>query len=331
MPRPSTVFSWAASGGAYIAAIPAAIRNLGFAPFSTSVAEWVNQALRDVGEWIGYIEAFFPADRRINVGRITGNGDPVGGAAGLFITTDGTGSGILLSPASGDDLLGVTFDGGDIRMRAGGPGANGAVAQFGVLGGGTGTDFAGLEVDHDALTFKLERGATANTSSLRYAYASAAPLDVEIGVSPVVGGYQIKEDASYGAAWVGFSPVALRNTSANAKTINAVRHVPIYGNVEADAAPVSRYDVVSLAGTLAGTATTKLQFVEVNRSTGAQSVLLAIDSGVPSDDNGGVPQVLDTSANWYMMRLTHATLGSGANTATVAADCVLTIRKYAVE
>lgn len=102
MPRPASVFSWAASGGAYIAAIPSAIRNLGFVPFSTSVAEWVNQALNDVGDWIGFVEQFFPQDGEIEAGRITGTGDPGGSGFDLRlvgtlevdeITIDGTSAG----------------------------------------------------------------------------------------------------------------------------------------------------------------------------------------------------------------------------------------------
>jgi len=322
MPRPASVFSWASSVGAYVATIPSTIRQLGWAPFTVSVVEQVNQGLREVGDWIGFLEPFFPADKRINTGRITGTGNP-GGGADLLINTDGTGTGIVIEPAMG----------GSVFARARGPGSNGSIAQFGVLGGPTGTDFAGIEVDHDALSYKIVGGAEKNPDDLRYPYPSASPLVIEIGVSPAIGGYQIKEAAgsSYGASWIGLVDIAMRNTSADAKTLYAVRHLPIFGNVEADAASKVRYSVVSLAGTLTGSANTKLGFVRVDRATGTQIELLEIDSSTPSDNNGGVAQDLNTDDYWYIMRFSHGNLGSNTTSATVDADCVLTIRKYAVE
>ena len=332
MPRPASVFSWASSVGAYVATIPSTIRQLGWAPFTVSVVEQVNQSLREVGDWIGFLEPFFPADKRINTGRITGTGNP-GGSEGLLINTDGSGTGIVISPASGDGVTIATLSGGSVLARAVGSGNNGSIAQFGVLGGPTGTDFAGIEVDHDALSYKIVGGAEKNPDDLRYPYPSASPLVIEIGVSPAIGGYQIKEatGSSYGASWVGLVDTAMRNTSADAKTLAAVRHLPIFGNVEADAASKVRYSVVSLAGTLTGSATTKLAFVRVDRATGTESTLLEIDSGTSSDNNGGVTQDLNTDDYWYMMRFSHGNLGSNTTSATVDANCVLTIRKYAVE
>lgn len=333
MPRPASVFSWASSVGAYVVTIPSTIRQLGWAPFTVSVVEQVNQGLREIGEWIAFIADFLPGDKRINAGRITGTGDPVLGVAGLLLTTDGTGAGITINPATGDAVNIATLGGGSVFVRAAGAGNNGSTAQFGVLGGAGGTDFAGMVVDHDALTYQCIGGAEKNPSDLRYQYPSASPLVIEIGVSPAIGGYQIKEDtsATYGASWVGLIPTAMRNTSANANTLHAVRHLPIFGNVEADAAARVRYSVVSLAGTLTGSATTKLAFVRVDRATGTEATLLEIDSGTSSDNNGGVAQDLDTDDYWYMMRFSHATLGSNTTSATIDADCVLTLRKFAVE
>lgn len=184
MPRPSSVFSWAASGGAYIAAIPSAIRNLGFVPFSTSVAEWVNQALNDVGDWIGFVEQFFPQDGEIDVGRITGTGDPGGSGFDLRlvgtlevdeITIDGTSAGFNgageLTFATAQNWWSLSADGlylfyRDVKENA--PALN--IPQTGAFGG---VNYLYVEPDiltntiRGAWTVQVPVGATIDFLRLR--------------------------------------------------------------------------------------------------------------------------------------------------------------------
>jgi len=92
-----------------------------------------------------------------------------------------------------------------------------------------------------------------------------------------------------------------------------------------------RYQFVSLAGTLTGTADTKIQIVRYSLTTTTATVLLQIDSATASDNNGGTPIDLDFTSYRYGVRVFQATLAAMTTGATIDNLVTLTLRKFAVE
>lgn len=190
MPRPSSVFSWAALSSIWRATPPTLNRDQGFEPLTPSVAEYVNQVLKEIGDWIGYVEAFFPQDGEINAGKITGTGDPDGSGRGLVITTDGTGSGIGIGPATNDDLVLQTLGTGDIDLVSS---RNvditaGSSAFIGLSSGGIqvlGTGF---------IRFTGGVSWSSSTDFLRFRYDPNDPPLLELSVWPGMGGWMLITD-----------------------------------------------------------------------------------------------------------------------------------------
>jgi len=324
MARPSTVFSWAASGGAYLAAIPTAIRNLGFVPFSTSVAEWVNQALNDVGDWIDYLQAFFPQDGEIDVGRITGTGDPDGSGRGLFITTDGTGTGIEIEPATNDSIRIETTGTGSSVVASGAAGSSSLLA-------GT----SGILVTGSTSSFAFTGGAEPGGNLIRYPYRAAAPLSLTLPIWPGMGGWTYlynTANANFGdfeekVLLNGFIVESL-NGAANVD-LNLRRSLPgITGNAEASAT-IYRLTAVTSEWGGALTVDPDVQVVErLRTSPYTETVLATVNLATPTFA-GSV--ALTPQTHDYYVRMTASIPNSGLQQTTGLRSLFVTISKTAVE
>jgi len=318
------VFSWAASGGAYLAAIPTAIRNLGFVPFSTSVAEWVNQALNDVGNWIDYFQAFFPADKKLDVGRITGNGDPDGSGRGLFITTDGTGTGIEIEPATNDSIRIETTGTGTSTMVSGAAGTASIAA-------GT----ASVQVSGPNSSFFFTGGAEPGGNLIRYPYRAAAPLSLTLPVWPGLGGWTYNyfgANANFGDFEENVTLSLFYVNSLNgaaAVDLDIRRSLPgITGNSEASATIYRLTAVTSEWGTTQ-TVDPDVQIVErLRTSPYTETVLATVNLATPTW-SGNV--ALTPQTNDYYVRMTGSIPNSGLSRTTGLGSLFVTISKTAVE
>jgi hypothetical protein len=334
MARPSTVFSWAASGGAYLAAIPTAIRNLGFVPFSTSVAEWVNQALNDVGDWIDFLAAFHPQDGEIDVGRITGNGDPGVSGRGLFITTDGTGTGILVGPPSGDPVRIQTTGVADVEVSSTNSMlfSSAVEANFGTL---VGIDRTGFRADHANRRIRVDGGIGVNTANFRVPYQSSAPLSLTLPMWPGMGGWTYNYGGSNNSFGYYEENVTLSlfyvNSLNGASNVNLDLRRPlpsITGNSEASATIYRLTAVTSEWGSVQ-TVDPDVQIVERLRTSPYTETVLATVNRGSATWTGSV--ALTPQTHDYYTRMTGSIPNSGLSRTTGLGSLFVTISKTAVE
>jgi hypothetical protein len=333
MARPSTVFSWAASGGAYLAAIPTAIRNLGFVPFSTSVAEWVNQALNDVGDWIDYFQAFHPQDREIDVGRITGNGDPDGSGRGLFITTDGTGTGILVAPPSGDPVRIQTTGVADVEVSSTNSMlfSSAVEANFGTL---VGIDRTGFRADHANRRIRVDGGIGVNAANFRVPYQSSAPLSLTLPMWPGLGGWTHFYNA-INSNFGDFEDLIItdsffvENLSSTSADLNLRRSLPgITGNAEASST-IYRLTAVTSEWGGALTVDPDVQVVERLRTSPYTETVIATVNRTSPTFAGSV--ALTPQTHDCYVRMVATIPNSGVKRTTGLLSLVVTISKTAVE
>jgi hypothetical protein len=330
MPRPSTVFSWAASGGAYLAAIPTAIRDLGFVPFSTSVAEWVNQALNDVGDWIDFLAAFHPQDGEIEVGKVTGNGDPDGSGVALLITTDGSsGNGIAIAPQPGEDVVIQTIGAGStfsVTTLGGSIEANSfAIGDSSVNG------YVFSNTPNPRNVFGA--GAAPGLSNHRYPYHAANPIELDFQVWPGLGGWMLLTDpAGTGVfSWtIDTNGFVATNSGGNA-TFTFCAPVPgITGNTDPTETSSTLYEVVGLFSEWGAARDIDPDVKLVQRlkvSPYTETILLTVNAASPND-NG--PVNLTPRTHEYYMLMTAGVMLNTWET-TPLESLILTIKKYAVE
>ena len=316
MARPSSVFSWAAVSAIWRATVPTLNRDQGFQPLTAAVAEYVNQALYEVGTWIGFVEAFFPADKRLDVGRITGTGDPVGGVAGLVITTDGTGSGILIQPPVNDG----------VRIETTGTG----IAVVTAAAGGTASLFAGTSgilVSGPNSSFAFTAGAEGGLNLLRYPYRAAAPLTLTLPMWPGMGGWSTFNGANTAliAQNEGAGRWSIYNQDVAAKTVSARRPIHEFtGNAEASTA-IYEVTAFSVTFTAPGTATVKL--IRKTKAGTSLSTLITLTGASPSWTG---TQAIDPVTYDYFVEFEQTSVSAGTNSDLVE-EVTMTIRKYAVE
>lgn len=334
MARPSTVFTWAAFAATYRAAIPAAIRLLGFIPFTRAIARYVNQALFEIGEWVTFLAAFTPQDREIDVGRITGNGDPDGSGRGLVITTDGTGTGILIAPPSGDALSMTTTGAADITLastrdlEATSSSATGAMT-FGTV---VGSDRTGIRVDHANRRLRIDGGVGANAAGLRYPYQASDGLEVTIPMWPGLGGWMQIPTSGTNISDTGWaiitSQFVVENFSAGTLDIDFRAPIPgIVGNAEASGTVYQLTAITSSWGA-GGVVDPDVEIVERDRATYAESVIATVNTATPTW--AGTANLTPTTHDYYA-RLVASIPVSGSNRTKGLNVLILTINKFAVE
>lgn len=324
MARPSTVFSWAAVAATYRAVVPAAIRNLGWVPFSQSVVEQVNQALFEVGEWIGFFAGAFPADDKLNIGKITGIGDPDGSGRGLVITTDGTGTGILVQPPVNDA----------VRIEVTGTASATMVAAAGGTASiGAGTAIMGFSGPNSSFVFT--GGAEAGGNLLRYPYRAAAPLTLTLPLWPGLGGWSAMFDNAVGPELtrpqININSWVIENLSGSGN-ISVDFRAPLPGIVGNAEASVTIYTVTAIASTWSGTAGAVDPDVElVSRlivSPFTETTIATVNNGTPTWSGSAA---LTPATHHYYMRVSASIPNSGTQRTRGLQALVVTITKRAVE
>lgn len=334
MPKPST-FSWASVSAIWRTAISSLTQDQGQAPLTPAVVEEVNQALYLSGEWVKYVDTIIPQDAEIEVGRITGIGDPDGSGRGLVITTDGTGTGILLSPASGDALTLTTTGAADVVVTS--AQAITATAQTEVTAGTfVGADRTGIRADHANRRVRIDGGVGENGAGFRYPYQASDPLDVIVDVGPSCGSYAVIDVGLLGASAPNVKPITdapggyyLYNAAGSAQDVGSRRSLELTRH-NGDTS-TGLLEVVSLTSVWDGTtADTSLRFIRRTRASGAETVLLEVDYTATSDTNGGTPIALDTDTYSYLLEFFGNAIGSASPTNKLI-TATLTLRKYAVE
>lgn len=329
MPRPASVFSWASSVGAYVATIPSTIRQLGWAPFTVSVVEQVNQSLREVGDWIGFLEPFFPADGKMEIGRITGTGDPDMSGDGLYITTDGTGAGITVQPAVNDS----------INVRATGSGnifvTSENTAWFGTV---VGFDVSGFLVEHPTrrITVWPDSGFGKQLvgDEFRIPYQPTSLPVFTVNYWPGYGGWSLQNIGpandvgtevligDNGTDW------AIINGTAGVKTTTLRRPFSeIKGNSEANGT-IYRITALNTTWGPAGDFDPVIKLVKRSRNSYTITVLATVDRVTPTWT--GTAAIDDRTEDVYLEYLatTTATLGDNA---TGLRRVLVTFSKAAVE
>ena len=328
MPRPASVFSWAASGGAYIAAIPSAIRSLGFVPFSTSVAEYVNQALNDVGDWIDFFQAFHPQDGYLDVERITGTGS----VTGLLITTDGPSKTVAILPQADCPISMQTSGTGTIDIISSTTvSVTGDVdADFGTF---VGTTRTGLQVDHANRRVRINGGIGVNSANFRVPYQSSAPLSLTLPMWPGLGGWTHIYD---GTSAVGdFEEMILTDGflvenvgGGTTRNMDLRRSLPgIAGNAEASSTIYRLTAVTSVWGT-GGAVDPDVEIVErLRASPYTETVIATVNGGAPTF-TGSV--ALTPQTHDYYARLV-ATIPAPNDRTRSVRSLFVTVSKTAVE
>jgi hypothetical protein len=270
---------------------PLGLRQVGWAQGERPAAAHLNDVIYRLGEWADYL---YGGD--LTLSQIDGSG----GSLGIY-----------------SDTITLRSSAGSIRLT---------VSSSGVIAADT--------IDaQDGILVRAEASTGVRTS---YRVASTG-LDVLADLSGDLGTWAVCQpdtDAEilYRVTGTGEGYLYHVTGGATPKTAEARQSLSpwIVGNPTADALSTVRYALVELAGTLTGSSSTKVQIVSVLRSTGAETVLLEVDSATASDDNGGVPIDLDTATRRYFARIYHASLAPSGSTADVG-SVRLRIRKFAAE
>ncbi len=292
MAPPSTPpLRWAYAAGALRTTPPAGLQQVGWAAGERPAAGHINDLLYRLGEWTDYLY-----DGQIELTRIDGGG----GSLSIY-----------------SDTISMRSSSGTVRL---------VVSSSGVVASDT----------IDAQDGILARAEASTGVRLSYRVASTG-LDVLADLSGDLGSWAVVQpttstDILYRVTGTGEGYLYHVSGGATPRDAEARQSLApwLVVNPTADALSTVRYSLVELAGTLTGSATTKVQIVSVNRTTGTETVIFEIDSGTASDDNGGVPIDVDTSTRRYFARIFHAGLAVSASTADVG-SVRLKIRKYAVE
>lgn len=292
MAPPSTPpLRWAFDPGALRTTPPLGLRQVGWAQGERPAAAHINDVIYRLGEWADYLYSGV-----ITLSRIDG----AGGSFGIY-----------------SDTIGLRSSGGTLRLL---------VSSSGVLAYDT----------IDAQDGILVRAEASTGVRVSYRVASTG-LDVLADLSGDLGSWAVCQpttaaDILYRVTGTGEGYLYHVTGGSTAYDAEARQSLApwLLVNPTADALSTVRYSLVELAGTITGSASTKVQIVSVNRSTGAETVIFEVDSATPTDDNGGVPIDVDTSTRRYFARIYHAALSPSSTTGDVG-SVRLKIRKFAAE
>lgn len=190
MTKPATVFGdWATDPSANVAAIPAAIRSMGYGNGTTARPDYENQLYAEMGEWLVYlggdaVEDWFAeavdtaAESAVIMGvKDTASNVKVGFLPGEAGAMNGGGALVFLRA---DDAIANDFS--SIYVRHSGAGAADHTILY-------------LQADHHAsarVVFRVEGGTVTEhadpSTHIRYAY-DATGIAVELNYDPFVGGW----------------------------------------------------------------------------------------------------------------------------------------------
>ena len=325
---------WASTSSIWRTAISALTESSGQEPLKPAVVEEINQAFYVLDQWTAYLANFVPDDQKIEVGRITGTGDP-DSLYGLFITTDGTGTGIIIGPATGDPLALVVSGAADLTLSSAQDISITSTSATGAMTFGTivGIDRTGVRIDHANRRYRLDGGAGVNAAAFRYPYQATAPLTLTIPMWPGLGGWTLMtdllnsvEDARPAVTGNGY----LIESAATGVTLDVEARAPVPGITGNAEATGTVYELTAVTSDWAGASTVDpdVEVVARHRTTYVETVLATVNLATPTWAGSSA---LTPSTHDYYARLTAAIPNSGVKRTTGIKILTLTINKYAVE
>lgn len=319
MSRPTAPTDWADAAGANRSTVPTAIRDLGVPVGDVFRSGYYNEALHDIGLWLGYLATASPADLTWKIGRIITGNDPLS-AFGLTITDEGgaTGGVNVVVTQAGEIAQFGTNDGagaiGSVRFTR-----NAGVALARADGGWF----------WNSTTAQRGVRALPDLTSL-LVYEIQAGQNIEIGVGPNLGGYTL-----YALAGMNIvqdsdtSFVAFLNLTGSTASPSANRPIDSVFGTSADSTTV-RYKAVSLTSEWLATVRTAAAVELVSRARfgpdSGEVVHLTVTRTAPTDTPGTAID-LNPTTRIYWMRFKCTSLANTDFSDSVA-DVILKLKRF---
>lgn len=194
MTRPTAPTDWADAAGANRATVPTAIRDLGVPPGDVFRSTYYNEALHDVGLWLGYLATASPADLTWKIGRIIMGNDPLSGLALTITDSGGATGGMEIDVTKPGASFNVAMSSGTGAWIVGGDGIrlNGVVSTQ-VL---TIAAYGGVEWFDGFVVTPQSNALAAVGSSTHTRWHFAASETMAIDISPASGGWTFQRATS---------------------------------------------------------------------------------------------------------------------------------------